>query len=109
MARYPRTSRTPSREDATTPAWQPEAPAVDFVDVSIVMPCLNEAASVATCIEKAQRWLASSGRTGEVVVVDNGSQDESVENARAAGARVVFESRRGYGSALRKGITSARG
>jgi glycosyltransferase involved in cell wall biosynthesis len=79
------------------------------VDVSIVMPCLNEEGSVAMSVRKASQWLDSSGLTGEVVVVDNGSDDHSVDEAMGAGARVIFEARRGYGSALRRGIASARG
>ena len=77
--------------------------------ISIVMPCLNESASVVTCVSKATGWLARSGYQGEVVVVDNGSTDGSPELASQAGARVVFESVRGYGSALRRGFREARG
>jgi glycosyltransferase involved in cell wall biosynthesis len=77
-------------------------------DVSIVMPCLNEEESVAICVTKALRWLERSGHKGEVIVVDNGSHDASVERAREAGARVVFEERRGYGSALMRGISESR-
>jgi cellulose synthase/poly-beta-1,6-N-acetylglucosamine synthase-like glycosyltransferase len=77
--------------------------------VSIVMPCLNEEATVGVCVEKAMRWLASSGRPGEVVVIDNGSTDRSVELAEAAGARVVHERRRGYGQAYLRGFAEARG
>lgn len=79
------------------------------VDVSIVMPCLNEEGSVAMSVHKASQWLDRSGFTGEVVVVDNGSDDHSVDEAMGAGARVIFEARRGYGSALRRGIASSRG
>ena len=60
-------------------------------------------------VEKAMRWLASSGRPGEVVVIDNGSTDRSVELAEAAGARVVHERRRGYGQAYLRGFAEARG
>ena len=77
--------------------------------VSIVMPCLNEEQTVATCVGKAVRWLEKAGVEGEVVVVDNGSKDRSVELAKAAGARVVFEPRPGYGSALRRGFAAAQG
>lgn len=77
--------------------------------ISIVMPCLNEAPTVATCVEKAKGWLQRSGRAGEVLVVDNGSSDGSAELAAAAGARVVFEPVRGYGAALRRGFAEARG
>jgi len=79
------------------------------LDVSIVMPCLNEEGSIATCVKKAWEWLESSGYSGEVLVVDNGSTDRSREFALAAGARVVQEPRRGYGRAYLTGIPAARG
>ena len=77
-------------------------------DVSIVMPCLNEEDSIGVCVSKARRWLQRSGLSGEVIVVDNGSQDGSVRHATRAGARVVREARRGYGSALLRGIAESR-
>jgi glycosyltransferase involved in cell wall biosynthesis len=77
--------------------------------VSVVMPCLDEAAGVGRCVEKARRALAAMGVPGEVVVVDNGSTDGSPEIAAAAGARVVHEPRRGYGSAYLRGFQEARG
>jgi glycosyltransferase involved in cell wall biosynthesis len=77
--------------------------------ISIVMPCLNEKDSVALCVTKANGWLERSGYPGEVLVVDNGSTDGSPELALAAGARVVYESARGYGSALRRGFDEALG
>lgn len=77
--------------------------------ISIVMPCLNEKETVETCVRKANSWLERSGHPGEVLVVDNGSTDGSPELATAAGARVVFESTRGYGAALRRGFAEARG
>ncbi|MGH9411528.1 MAG: glycosyltransferase family 2 protein [Vicinamibacterales bacterium] len=73
------------------------------------MPCLNEADTLATCIGKAQRALASSNTAGEVIVADNGSSDGSVAIAEESGARVVHVSARGYGSALMGGIEAARG
>jgi glycosyltransferase involved in cell wall biosynthesis len=79
------------------------------VEVSIVMPCLNEAETLARCIAKAKLGLERAGVAGEVVVADNGSTDGSVEIAGREGARVVPVSERGYGSALRAGIASARG
>ena len=77
--------------------------------VSVVIPCLNEAASVERCVELARVALKSNAITGEVVVVDNGSSDGSGELASAAGARVVSEPRRGYGSAYLAGFNAARG
>ena len=80
-----------------------------LIEMSIVMPCLNEEDSVSACVEKALSWFENSGVIGEVIVVDNGSDDGSVEKAKAAGARVIFESQKGYGSALRRGIASSQG
>jgi glycosyltransferase involved in cell wall biosynthesis len=77
--------------------------------VSVVMPCLNEVEGVGKCVEKARRALEEMGVTGEVVVVDNGSTDGSAAAAAAAGARVVHEPRRGYGSAYLRGFAEARG
>jgi glycosyltransferase involved in cell wall biosynthesis len=79
------------------------------VDVSVVMPCLNEADAISTCVHEALSSVAAMGLSGEVVVVDNGSTDESVSVARAAGARVIHEPERGYGNACRRGLTEARG
>jgi glycosyltransferase involved in cell wall biosynthesis len=73
------------------------------------MPCLNESETVAICVTKALRWLHEHGVDGEVVVADNGSTDNSVELAEAAGARVVVVRRKGYGNALMSGIRAARG
>lgn len=77
--------------------------------VSAVMPCLNEARTLPICIEKAQRCMREFGIDGEVVVADNGSTDGSADLAGPLGARVVHESRRGYGAALQAGIAAARG
>ena len=79
------------------------------IELSIVMPCLNEAETVGTCIRKAQRYLADAGITGEIVVADNGSTDGSRDIAVELGARIVDVSTRGYGAALWAGITAARG
>lgn len=82
---------------------------VPTVDVTVVLPCLNEEASVAACVIEATEAMDAAGWTGEVVVVDNGSVDGSVKSATAAGARVVHEPVKGYGAALRRGFTEARG
>jgi glycosyltransferase involved in cell wall biosynthesis len=78
-------------------------------ELTILMPCLNEAETLGRCIAKAQGFLARSGVAGEVLVADNGSTDGSQAIAQAAGARVVAVSQRGYGSALKTGISAARG
>ena len=79
------------------------------VELSVVMPCLDEADTVATCIGKAVRAMAEHDISGEVVIADNGSRDASVEIAERAGARVVHVAERGYGSALMGGFDAARG
>jgi glycosyltransferase involved in cell wall biosynthesis len=79
------------------------------VDVSVVIPCLNEANSIGICVGKALDAFRSSGLRGEVVVADNGSTDGSIDIAEKLGARVVNVAARGYGSALRAGIAAARG
>ncbi|WP_242096535.1 glycosyltransferase family 2 protein [Sphingomonas sp. CROZ-RG-20F-R02-07] len=83
--------------------------ATEALELSIVMPCLNEAETLARCIRKAQSFLASSGIAGEVVIADNGSIDGSRQIANAMGARMVGVSTRGYGAALMGGIAAARG
>ena len=77
--------------------------------VSIVMPCLNEEETVGVCVTKARGWLSASGVLGEVIVVDNGSTDRSIEVAARAGARVVEEPVPGYGQAYQRGFAEARG
>lgn len=72
-------------------------------ELSIVMPCLNEARTVGICVAKALRFLQQEGICGEVVVADNGSSDGSQEIAIMAGARVVSVEEKGYGNALRGG------
>jgi hypothetical protein len=79
------------------------------VELSIVMPCLNEAKTLRACIEQAQRTLQSHAIAGEIIVADNGSTDGSIEVAAEAGARVVHVARKGYGSALMGGIEAAKG
>lgn len=77
--------------------------------MSVVMPCLNEAETLETCIVKAQRAMREAQIAGEVIVADNGSSDSSVEIAEKLGARVVNVRAKGYGNALMGGIASARG
>src|SRR5688572_29543247 len=79
------------------------------LEVSVVMPCLNEAKTVGVCIDKARSALDKLGVKGEVVIADNGSNDGSQDIARSHGARVVDVTRKGYGSALQGGIAEARG
>jgi len=87
----------------------PAEPAVEEFEISVVMPCLNEAKTVGGCVDKALLALRALGARGEVVIADNGSDDGSQQIARDHGARVVDVARRGYGHALRAGIQAARG
>jgi glycosyltransferase involved in cell wall biosynthesis len=80
-----------------------------MTELTILMPCLNEAATVGTCIAKAREFLQRAGIEGEVVVADNGSDDDSRAVAERAGARIVQVAERGYGAALAGGIAAARG
>jgi hypothetical protein len=79
------------------------------VELTVLMPCLNEAETVATCVGKAQRFLAEHGVAGEVLVADNGSTDDSRRLAEDAGARVITVADPGYGNALLGGIAAAGG
>ena len=79
------------------------------LELTILMPCLNEAETVAVCVRKAHGFITRTRVLGEVLVADNGSNDGSPELAQAAGARVVRVSERGYGCALMAGIQAARG
>lgn len=79
------------------------------LELTILMPCLNEAETLAVCIDKAQSYLARSGIAGEVVIADNGSTDGSQQIALKVGARVVEVPEKGYGAALGGGIAAARG
>jgi glycosyltransferase involved in cell wall biosynthesis len=100
--RAPGAAAEDSLDVAPSPAPRPP-------DVSVVLPCLDEAASVGRCIADALAAFRDGGYQGEVVVVDNGSTDGSADIARRAGARVVTERTRGYGSALLAGFRAARG
>ena len=89
---------------------KPSIPATSTgLEVSIVMPCLNEAETLARCIQSAQRALDEGGFAGEVLVADNGSTDGSVAIAKELGARIVDVPRKGYGNALMGGIQAAEG
>lgn len=102
-----------SNEVRTSPfaPWEvkQEATEVDELEVSIVMPCLNEAESIGLCVDKAWAALRKYGLKGEVIVCDNGSTDGSPEIAARHGARVVFQPLKGYGYAYMKGFEEARG
>ncbi len=86
-------------------------PATDAspLELSIVMPCLNEAETLSTCIKKARSWLLKNNVSGEIIVADNGSTDGSQTIASVMGARVIDVTAKGYGSALMGGINAARG
>jgi len=92
--------RSPRQEAGPTPRQ---------VEISIVMPCLNEAETLATCIQKAQQAIRKDGLSAEIIVADNGSTDGSQVIASELGARVVPVKRKGYGSALIGGIDAAHG
>jgi glycosyltransferase involved in cell wall biosynthesis len=94
------------REPVRIAAHSPVAAAPQ---VSVVIPCLNEEEAVGNVVDQAYEGIRTSGRTGEVIVVDNGSTDRSVEIAHEHGAIVVTEERRGYGSAYLAGLDAARG
>src|SRR2546423_15338099 len=81
----------------------------DRTEVSVVMACLNEAETLATCIRKAREALERQQIAGEVIVADNGSTDGSQEIARNSGARIIQVESKGYGSALRGGVAAAQG
>jgi glycosyltransferase involved in cell wall biosynthesis len=80
-----------------------------MLEATIIMPCLNEAETLADCIAAAQRGLAAAGVQGEILIADNGSTDGSQEIARQLGARVVYVPEKGYGHALRHGMEAAQG
>jgi glycosyltransferase involved in cell wall biosynthesis len=99
-------------KDAGTTLTQRPLPDVqarsrDELAVSVVIPCLNEEENIEACVQRATAVLVKEGISGEVIVVDNGSEDRSADLARGAGARVVHEPRRGYGSAYLTGLAHA--
>jgi glycosyltransferase involved in cell wall biosynthesis len=95
-------------QTSTAPA-QSDRGREEEIEVSIVMPCLNEEESIAECIRKAQAGLRGADARGEIVIADNGSTDGSQEIARDLGARVVDVPKKGYGAALMGGFEAARG
>lgn len=96
-------------EPARTEMLSPEEGPSGAVELSVVMPCLNEADTLAACISKAQRAMKDNGIVGEVVIADNGSSDGSPDIALQLGARLIRVPTRGYGSALMAGIEASRG
>lgn len=102
--------RTADESNTVTAAEKAETVEPSFrPELTVVMPCLNEAQTLGICIRKAQESFARIGIEGEVVVADNGSTDGSQQIAEELGARVVPVERRGYGAALTGGIAAARG
>jgi glycosyltransferase involved in cell wall biosynthesis len=91
-----------------SPKHQAE-PSLRAIEISIVMPCLNEAETLAACIQKAQLAIQKDGLSAEIIVADNGSTDGSQAIANELGARLIRVERKGYGSALIGGIEAARG
>jgi glycosyltransferase involved in cell wall biosynthesis len=98
-----------STTQATPAALSESGASASEPTVSVVIPCLNEEENIETCVKRALDVLSEHGLDGEVVVADNASEDRSAELAEAAGARVVSEPRRGYGSAYLAGLGVARG
>jgi hypothetical protein len=91
------------------PELSPPNSDAELLELTIVMPCLNEAETLASCIEEATRALQEPNIRGEIVIADNGSTDGSQEIATRLGARVIAVAEKGYGNALRSGIAAARG
>src|SRR5436305_9024910 len=94
-----------AREESAERTAEPDGE----LELSVVMPCLNEADTLGVCIEKAHEAMAAHGIGGEIIVADNGSTDGSQQIAESLGARVVAVPERGYGNALQGGIAAARG
>lgn len=89
--------------------YRPPDPIADEIELSVVIPCLNEEETLAACILKAQEGIKKAGTTGEIIVADNGSSDASRQIALSLGCRVLVVEQKGYGSALAAGIAAACG
>src|SRR5580698_4064416 len=115
LNRLDRTASVVSASLAGAPYLAPDTPpnrldrSSNEIELSVVIPCLNEADTLAECVEKAQRVIAENHLAGEVIVADNGSTDGSLDIAARLGARIVNVPARGYGSALMGGIAAAHG
>ena len=103
------TSLPPATGEVAFPLGTGASVEGDRLVVSVVIPCLNEAENIEECVTRAFAVLREHGISGEVIVSDNGSEDGSGDIARAAGATVIHEPRRGYGSAYLAGFAAARG
>lgn len=82
---------------------------MDELELTILMPCLNEEKAIEYCINEAKRFLQNANVSAEILIADNGSDDSSVQLAEQLGARVISVTQKGYGNALRSGIAAARG
>src|ERR687895_182924 len=98
-----------STTQPTQPPVAEAVPSEDELVVTVVIPCLNEEENIEECVRRARAAMEEAGIPGEVVVADNASEDRSAELAANAGARVITEPRRGYGSAYLAGFAAARG
>ena len=78
-------------------------------DITVIMPCLNEETTIGICIEEARHFIESNQLKGEIIIVDNASEDASARIALSHGATLITETRRGYGRAIRTGINAASG
>ncbi|MCL4562775.1 MAG: glycosyltransferase family 2 protein [Chloroflexi bacterium] len=107
--RDPAVSQAPGESRSIANSAVPLGDAINEVDVSIILPCLNERATLAGCIDQARIAIQCEGLSGEIIVADNGSTDGCVEIATSMGARVVEVARRGYGVALIHGCRAASG